>query len=391
MRKHTICLVALCLLTVPLQALTVEEVIAKHIDAHGGLENWQAIESLKLSGQFTGFSKTRPFTLLRQPGKYHLDHHLGDKHVVIGHDGEQTWWVNGWYGIDWAIPVSGPDLTALERDFDFPTPFFDYQEKGHQVKLVGEVDFEGQELLQLDVTRADGTEEQWYLDPETGLEVARTSPGSDFGNPMPQQTVFDDFREVGGVVIPHFTESQWYTRDRVMEIESVEVNVELDQDLFAFPPPAGMAVLAPMVGDWQVKLEHRSRPDAPFEETETSATITSLVDGALIQEQGVDEDGQQVVRTLSYDGFQKRYRMTLINRFTTHLDVQEGELDDDGRLVVSNVDTGTTWQGYGFTFFGRTSFADVSEDGFKVEQEMSMDGGENWFVIQKLTYTRAGD
>ena len=102
-------------------------------------------------------------------------------------------------------------------------------------ELLGEVEVEGMPAVGVKITRDDGSEETWYLDPKTYLEMARDCPGSDFGRPMDQRTWFDDFREVDGVKLPFFTETQFYTRHRVMQIESVETNVEIDDALFAMP------------------------------------------------------------------------------------------------------------------------------------------------------------
>ena len=59
----------LCLAVQPASAAhheaTAEEVIAKHIEAKGGRDAWNAIDSLKLTGEFTSFSKISPFTNLR--------------------------------------------------------------------------------------------------------------------------------------------------------------------------------------------------------------------------------------------------------------------------------------------------------------------------------------
>jgi hypothetical protein len=43
------------------------------------------------------------------------------------------------------------------------------------------------------------------------------------------------------------------------------------------------------------------------------------------------------------------------------------------------------------TFHGRLSIYDITDDGFKVDYETSVDGGENWFVSAKAVYTRAGE
>jgi hypothetical protein len=79
--------------------------------------------------------------------------------------------------------------------------------------------------------------------------------------------------------------------------------------------------------------------------------------------------------------------VTQIDANRTQLNVQEGNFDDAGRLVVSNVDTGTSWSGFGMTFHSRVSVFDVGDGGFKVEHETSTDGGQNWFLNAKATYT----
>ena len=97
-RLLTVC-VAVAVFGLPVASATVEEVIAKHIEAHGGQEKWDAVETMKITGDFTAFSKVAPFTLHRKrETNYHLDHMLGDREVVIGYDGKTAWWDNRWMG-----------------------------------------------------------------------------------------------------------------------------------------------------------------------------------------------------------------------------------------------------------------------------------------------------
>ncbi len=391
-RNLSIGLLALLLTAgAPLSATTVEEVIARHLAARGG-DGWESIESMKLTGSYTAFSKVGPFTLVRKTGdKYRLDCHWNLHPVEIAYDGEQGWQINPMFQLDWAQKISGLDRQILLQDVDFATPFFHYRERGDTVELLDKVDFEGQEVIQLKLRRPDGFEETWYLDPETYLEVGRDSMGSDFGQPQPQRTFFDDFRQVAGVTIPHYVESQWYTRTRVMEIESVELDVEVDEAIFRMPPPAGMDKLLPLAGEWQVKVEQRPQPGAPWAESERTSTVEVSMGRAMLRERVTTSQGNQVETTLSYDRFRERYLLTAFNDFTNHMDIQEGHFDGEGRLTFSNVETGTTWSGYGMTFHSRNSYFDLRDEGFMVEQETSIDGGENWFVNAKLTYTRKAD
>ena len=374
--------------SVPAAAMTVDEVIAKHIEARGGAEAWSKVHSLKATGSFTAFSKIAPFTLHRERDrKYHIDHVLDDKLVVIGYDGETAWWINNWYGVPWAQKIGGQDLKVFMQDVDFESPFFNYKDKGYQVELLGEGDLDGQKALELQLTRPDESVETWYLDPETYLEIGYDAEGSDFGQPRPQRAFIEDFREVDGVMIPHYVEKQWYTRNRIMEVEKVETNLEIDGGLFEMPLPGEMGVMQAMVGEWMVKAEQRQSPQAPWQESEMTSAIQARMGGAMLEETFVSPQGIEGLRTLSYDRFKERYRLTQMNSFTSHLDVQEGTYED-GRLTVSNAETDTSWQGFGQTFHQRISFFDIAPDGFKIEAERSVDGGENWFVNQKATYTR---
>jgi hypothetical protein len=383
-RMSGLILAAAALAVAPAAAMTVDEVIAKNIEARGGADNWSKVESIALSGEFTAFSKTAPFKMQRtSEDEYYFDHILDNKRVVIGYDGEVAWWEHTWM-MPGAQTITGLDLGVLMQEIDFPSPLFDYREKGYQVKLVGEPS------IAIELTRPDETVETWHLDPDTYLEIGRISPGSDFGTPMEQRTFYDDYREVDGVVIPFLQEWQWYTRDRIMYVEEARINDGIDEDLFRMPPHPGMAELLPLVGTWDVKVEQSQRPGADWQESSRESVIESQLNGGLLQERYESEDGDDVVRTVTYDRFENTYRITMIDGRETQLDVCEG-VKEDGRIVVNNLETGVKQYAFGgqMQFNHQVSLFDVAEDGFKVEHARSMDGGENWFTFMKLTYTRA--
>jgi hypothetical protein len=394
MRKVTAILAAGTLLGLVPEAagaMSLEEVIEKHVTARGGRESWQAVRTMKMTGSFTAFSKVAPFTLhKKRDNKYHMDHTLNERPVIIGYDGETAWWVNHWYQ-EGPQRVTGQDLTVLMGELDLATPLFDYKEKGYEARLLGEVEMEGLPAIGVELTRPDESVETWYLDPGTYLEIGRKAPGSDSGQPAEQITFYDDFREIEGVVIPYFNETQWYTRDRIMDIESVEINVPVDDELFEMPPPLGMGPFLPMAGDWRVTVAQRQSPQAEFSERERTSRIESLLRGALLRESYETAEGNQVIRTLSYDQYRERYRMTEIEDSRGLLDLMVGNTDDDGRLVVSNLETGSPTEMFGMTIFFRTAIYDVTDGGFKSQTEVSIDGGENWWVASKETYTRSDE
>jgi hypothetical protein len=368
--------------------MTVEDVIARHVEARGG-DKWDSIETLRCEGEFTAFSEVAPFTLTRKRAdRYLLDHEQNAKKVVIDYDGETAWWENHWFDPG-AKPLEGVDLSALSTEFSFVNSLFDYAERGYTAELVGETDYEGFPAIAIKLVRPDDSVETWYLDPDTYLELARTSPGSDFGRAMEQRTVFDDFREVEGVMVPFYKETQWYTRDRVMRIDRIAFNVPVDDAIFAMPAPPGMGPILAMEGSWAIAVEQRSSPDAEFQASESSGKIETRLGRALIRSEIVTADGNTILWDLACDAARETYRMTSINDAQTYINVLEGQMGDDGRLVLSNVETGTTLEMFGMSIYTRASIFDVTEDGFKIDFEASTDGGESWAVMAKQTFSRA--
>jgi hypothetical protein len=369
--------------------MTAESVIARHIEARGGRKAWDAVRSMRLTGQYAAFSDDHPFTLLlKRDGKFLFDHFWTDKRVVVGSDGK-TVWTENLFMEEGAQLVEGLDRSVALRTADFPTPFFDYEARGYKVKLLGELDLEGQKTIGLELTRGEGDVETWHLDPGTWLEVARDATGSDFGRPQPERTYFDDFRRVGSVVVPHLVDTQWYTRNRVMKVGKIDINPDVADAEFNLPPPPGMAKLLPMVGKWEIAFARRNNPNSPWEESKRQSSMEPLLGGAILQERVKTAEGGEILRTLSYDKYRKQYRVTQISDRQSFLDIEEGTFGEDGRLVVSNEKSGTTQEVFGTTVHSRLAFFEIGENGFKIEVDVSVDGGKNWFTAAKADYTRA--
>ncbi len=374
-------------------ALTVDQVVARHAAARGGLESWRQVAGLRSSGFFTGFSQRHEFVRHQmRDGRYHLDHTVGSKRVVIGYDGELAWWINLWYDIDWPIPLAAADRAVLWQDAELSTPLMDYAAKGHQLSFAGRTEIDGQWLLQLDLERATGEEETWYLDPDTYLEVARDSAAADFGRPARQRTFFDDFRSVQGLVLPHLIESEFGTRHRVMEIDRVEILQQVDSAIFAKPLPGQMGVMGEALeGEWQVKVESWIAPRETWVESSGEATFTLAAGGGLVREvlrySGADGAPAELYRTLTYDRFRQRYQLTEVNDSTLRSELFEGN-HQGPYLRLDNLQSGTAAEVGGQLRHARRSCQRMDQQQIVCEHESSTDGGETWIPGLRLTYQR---
>jgi outer membrane protein assembly factor BamB len=218
---------------------SVDEIIAKHVAAHGGAERWKAVRSLAISGTYTSFSEANPFTVQRKrPGRYRFETRTMRAPITVAHDGTSAWWIFPPYGVQQAAAPPAPDVVLIAREAEIEPILMGFKEKGHKVELTGPGDVNGQKTVALKVTLASGWEETWHLDPKTGLEVAVDSKLMDYTQPvseMTQRAYFSDFKTVDGLVIPHRIEKEYGARATLMVIEKVKLDPPLDDAVFAMP------------------------------------------------------------------------------------------------------------------------------------------------------------
>ena len=220
------------------QAQTVDEIIQKNIEACGGSANWQAVESMKIEINYTSFSISRPFKIIRKrPDLYRFEHFVSSKPVTRTYDGEVAWWINPWFGSMDPLRTPSPDSLTTLREKNFESIFWNYQDHGRNVELLANTDVDGVDCYALKVTLENGDAETWYLDTDSYLAVKMEGDFYDFGAKVNLVMYIDDYREVNGILLPHFLEQEFGTFHRTFELSSIEINTEVDESIFAMPTP----------------------------------------------------------------------------------------------------------------------------------------------------------
>jgi hypothetical protein len=220
--------------------MTVEDVVARYLEARGGADAWRKVEGLKLEGTFSVISKRSDFELIRQRGDlYRMDYTMADMPAIRARDAQGPWMLNAWLQPEVGRVTEDPYKRQLERESLFPLLLLDYEKKGVGVALLGPGELEGVDTINLKITLPDGQEETWYLDADTYLEFATDSQVYDYTQlqePMNQRTFFDDFREVDGLVFPFQTEWEFWARLETMTIRTITINPQIDRARFSPPP-----------------------------------------------------------------------------------------------------------------------------------------------------------
>ena len=137
-----------------LSAQTVDEVIARHLEARGGIERVKAVKTLRMNGRITiGKEGTGPFSLeLKRPNKMRVEFVLGGQVAVQAFDGTRGWVVMPFAGITEPQfqPPGEPRELAEQADID--GPLLDYASKGARVALIGKTGLASGEAWKLRMT-----------------------------------------------------------------------------------------------------------------------------------------------------------------------------------------------------------------------------------------------
>jgi outer membrane lipoprotein-sorting protein len=119
-------------------AQSVDEIIARNLEAKGGLARMRAIQTVKQTRRMNLQGMDSPVVVYtKRPNMVRQEISAAGKLVVMAYDGVTPWVVNPLTGQSGAIQVMGPQAAAIRQDSDFDGPFVDYRDKGTTIELIG--------------------------------------------------------------------------------------------------------------------------------------------------------------------------------------------------------------------------------------------------------------
>jgi len=247
MRKvlHLAAVAAVALFFVtPVAAQSVDDLIAKNLQARGGEAKLRALKSMRITGKASVQGMELPMIVTaKRPNMMRQEMQVQDKKVVTAFDGDKAWMINPMMGAEAAQEVQGPqgDMTREQSDFD--GPLMDYKTKGTTIELVKGDGPEGTEKLadgskvhKLKVTRKGGRVQYVYLDADSGIEVKTTNQIEQGGQTFNIETELADYRAEEGIMVPHSVRNIMNGQPLMqMTVEKVEFNLPIEDALFRMP------------------------------------------------------------------------------------------------------------------------------------------------------------
>lgn len=243
MRHAFIVLAAVCCLNavsaIPAHSQTADELIAKNIEARGGMEKINAIKTLRMTGKFEGGGG---FVAIvgqenQRPNLVRETFTLQGMTAVQAYDGSAGWQIQPFGGKKTPELMGEDDLRDLLLDSNLEGPLVDYKEKGSTVEYLGHDVVDGDDALRLKITLKNGDIIYDYLDPDTFIEIRRDIQQFIRGSLRERVVGLGSYKPVDGVMFP-FSMSQGPKNnpdEQTITVHRIEANVTIDPADFNLP------------------------------------------------------------------------------------------------------------------------------------------------------------
>jgi hypothetical protein len=219
---------------------TVDELIAKNIEAKGGASAVHSLQTLRLAGKMLvqeGQIQLAFMQVKKRPDDVRTEASLQGMTQIEAYDGKDGWRVSPFFGRKDPERLSADDVKALVEDAEMDGPLVDWQAKGNVVEYLGTEDVDGTPAHKLRVVRKNGDVSFVYLDPDHFLEIRVLTQRMRHGAHEEIETDLGDYEKAGGVFVPtsiEFGRKGDPDKQRII-IDKVEANVPVDDTIFHFP------------------------------------------------------------------------------------------------------------------------------------------------------------
>jgi len=219
---------------------TVDELLAKNIEAKGGASALNNLQTLRSSGKLLiqqgqielGYQQTS-----KRPDEVRSEASLQGMTQIEAYDGKEGWKVSPFSGRKDPERMSADDVKALVEDTEMGGPLADWKAKGSTVEYLGTEDVDGTPAHKLKVVRKNGDVSFVYLDPAHFLEIRIVTERVRHGAHEEVETDLGDYEQAAGVFVPTSIEvGRKGAPDKQQTIiDKLEANVPVDDTIFHFP------------------------------------------------------------------------------------------------------------------------------------------------------------
>ena len=224
------------------QTPTVDQLIAKNVEARGGDERLKAIQTRRVTGtiklQGVGGTDAKMQVINKRPNLMLQEMRAGEQRFVTAFDGQQAWALNPMLG-DTPQLVDGPQADALRDQAQFDGPLLGAHRRGDPIEVAGKDVVDGVGVWKL-VLKRDNRVVNVFLDENTGLERKVSATISGDAGTVLIESVISDYQPIDGMMVPRRVETRVGGQlQATVTIESVEFNAPIEDGQFKMPSEPG--------------------------------------------------------------------------------------------------------------------------------------------------------
>jgi hypothetical protein len=219
---------------------TLHSLMTKHIDAMGGLLNWNRVESIRLSGTVERDAQTVDIVIVKKrPNKIRatvtvpIPGREGESMQLIrAHDGKAAWSATRLAGAQETVKteMTGAEAASLLADAGVLPKLIQFWRANEPLNLVGTRQFEGREVSIIELETDDaGISHRFFLDTKSHLLTAHETE-SPAGKTLTRLSAYEKH---AGVYLPtHFVVIAGGTDRSVMRTDSIQIGVGIYAEYF---------------------------------------------------------------------------------------------------------------------------------------------------------------
>lgn len=210
---------------------TADEVIAKYVEAIGGKQKWNSLNSMRIEGQIEIQGISIPFTMNAVQNKgARTDAEFQGAKIIEIVTPTAGWSMNGLQGQSALQPMSEEDLKSKVDGIEIQDQLVDYAAKGHTVELLGKDEADGNEYFKLKIVTKLGNEKVHFIDTKTYLIYKTETTIKANGQEVKQEMKFLDYQTLDNGIKVAF--KQEMAGMMMLVSKKVTVNPTIDESLF---------------------------------------------------------------------------------------------------------------------------------------------------------------
>jgi len=217
---------------------SADEVISKYIKYIGGVQKWKSVKTITSTGTYNYGGMEFPFiSYTKAPDHYKYIVSAHGKSFIQAYDGKQGWRIDGFKDEKKKTILKDRKQAramANEADVELESPFINYKEKGHTIKLEGMDSIGNKTCYQIKLMQKNGDTSTFFFDSNNFALVKKQaiSKNAELDNAV-LDIMYSDYRLTNGIRTPHKISCTSNGQEiLIITVKSVKLNLPMADSIF---------------------------------------------------------------------------------------------------------------------------------------------------------------